>query len=73
MAIAGIPPLSGMISKDEILTALWAKTPIVWAIALFSASSYGYLYVQIIVLNIPWELLEEQKNKNITYTKVQFL
>lgn len=37
LAIAGIPPLSGMISKDEILTSVYAKNPLIWGVALFSA------------------------------------
>ncbi|MBP7172630.1 MAG: NADH-quinone oxidoreductase subunit L [Cloacibacterium sp.] len=38
LAICGVPPLSGMISKDEILVTLYAKNPIIWAMALFSAA-----------------------------------
>lgn len=37
LAISGIPPLSGMISKDEILVVLYAKNPILWVIMLLSA------------------------------------
>jgi NADH-quinone oxidoreductase subunit L len=37
LAICGIPPLSGMVSKDEILTVLWVKSPIIWGLAIFSA------------------------------------
>lgn len=37
LAICGVPPLSGMISKDEILVVLYAKNPMIWALTLFSA------------------------------------
>lgn len=37
LAICGIPPLSGMISKDEILVALYAKNQIVWLGAMLCA------------------------------------
>lgn len=37
LAICGVPPLSGMISKDEILVVLYVKNPMVWALTLFSA------------------------------------
>ncbi|MDO4763318.1 MAG: NADH-quinone oxidoreductase subunit L [Flavobacteriaceae bacterium] len=37
LAICGIPPLSGMISKDEILLMVYAKNPIIWALTLLGA------------------------------------
>jgi len=37
LAIAGIPPLSGFFSKDEILAAAYGKSPILWGAALFVA------------------------------------
>lgn len=38
LAITGIPPFSGMISKDEILTVLFTKNKFVWAGALLTAA-----------------------------------
>lgn len=38
LAITGIPPLSGMVSKDEILTHIYAKSPLLWGLTLFSAA-----------------------------------
>ncbi|SFH78915.1 NADH-quinone oxidoreductase subunit L [Halpernia frigidisoli] len=38
LAISGIPFFSGMISKDEILSATWNKSPIIWFLTLFSAA-----------------------------------
>ncbi len=64
LAIAGIPPLSGMISKDEILTALWAKSPIVWGLTLFSAALTGIYMFRLLFLTFFGEFrgTEEQKH-----------
>lgn len=37
IAIAGIPPLSGFFSKDEILAAAWSVNKIYWAIGVIGA------------------------------------
>jgi NADH-quinone oxidoreductase subunit L len=37
IAIAGIPPFSGFFSKDEILSAAFAKNPVYYAIGVFTA------------------------------------
>ena len=37
IAIAGIPPLSGFFSKDEILAAAYAKNPVFYAVGLFTS------------------------------------
>lgn len=37
-AIAGMPLFSGMISKDEILVAAWAKNPIFWGLLFIIAT-----------------------------------
>ena len=37
IAIAGIPPFSGFFSKDEILSAAYAKNPIYYAVGVFTA------------------------------------
>lgn len=37
IAIAGIPPLSGFFSKDAILLSAYAKSPVMYGIALFAA------------------------------------
>jgi NADH-quinone oxidoreductase subunit L len=37
IAIAGIPPFSGFFSKDEILAAAYAKSPIYYGVGIFTA------------------------------------
>src|SRR5580698_823950 len=37
IAIAGIPPFSGFFSKDEILSAAYGKSPIYYAVGVFTA------------------------------------
>lgn len=64
LAIAGIPPLSGMVSKDEILTALWAKSPIIWSLTLFSAALTGVYMFRLLFLTFfgKFRGTEEQKH-----------
>lgn len=37
LAIAGMPPFSGFFSKDEILAAAFANSPVLWGIAVLGA------------------------------------
>ncbi len=37
LAIAGVPPFAGFWSKDEILLNAWEKSPVLWAVGLFTA------------------------------------
>lgn len=37
LAIAGIPPLAGFFSKDQILASAFGHSPVLWAIMLFGA------------------------------------
>ena len=37
IAISGIPPFSGFFSKDEILTALFEKNPLLWILGVLGA------------------------------------
>lgn len=44
-AIAGMPLFSGMISKDEIMVAAWAKNPVFWVILfLIAAMTAAYMF-----------------------------
>lgn len=64
LAIAGFPPLSGMISKDEILVALWAKSPVIWGLTLFSAALTGIYMFRLLFLTFfgNFRGTEEQKH-----------
>ena len=42
LAIAGIPPFAGFWSKDEILTAAYDKSVILWAVGLLAAGLTAY-------------------------------
>ena len=42
IAIAGIPPFSGFFSKDEILAAAFAKSPIYWALGVVGAAMTAF-------------------------------
>lgn len=50
LAIIGIPPLSGMISKDEILVSIYAKNPIIWFLTLFSAGLTSVYMLRLLFL-----------------------
>ncbi len=44
LAISGFPFLSGMISKDEILTSVYGKNPILWVV-LFAVAAMTAIYM----------------------------
>ena len=42
IAIAGVPPFSGFFSKDEILAAAFAKSPIYWILGVIGAAMTAF-------------------------------
>ncbi len=42
IAIAGVPPFSGFFSKDEILAAAFAKSPIYWVLGMLGAAMTAF-------------------------------
>ena len=42
LAIAGVPPLAGFWSKDDILLAAWDKSVVLWAVGLVTALLTAY-------------------------------
>ncbi|HET9441957.1 MAG TPA: NADH-quinone oxidoreductase subunit L, partial [Acidimicrobiales bacterium] len=42
LAIAGVPPLSGFWSKDEILAGAWGRNPVLWGVGLVTALLTAY-------------------------------
>jgi NADH-quinone oxidoreductase subunit L len=50
LAIAGVPPFAGFWSKDEILLFSLAKSPALYAIALFTALLTGYYMTRQVIM-----------------------
>ena len=50
LAIAGVPPLAGFWSKDEILTFSLAKSPALYAIGLFTALLTAYYMTRQVIM-----------------------
>jgi len=50
VAIAGIPPLSGFFSKDEILTAAFAKNPVYYVVGVFTALLTAYYMFRLFAM-----------------------
>jgi NADH-quinone oxidoreductase subunit L len=50
LAIAGIPPLAGFFSKDEILWKSWGANPILWAIGFATALMTAFYMFRLIYL-----------------------
>lgn len=61
LAISGIPPFSGFFSKDEILTAAFAKNKLIFATALITAGITAF-YMFRLYFGIFW-------NKEVKYDK----
>ncbi len=50
LAIAGIPPLAGFFSKDEILWQAWLYSPVLWAIGFATALMTAFYMFRLIDL-----------------------
>jgi NADH-quinone oxidoreductase subunit L len=50
LAIAGIPPLSGFWTKDEILVHAYQESPAMWALMLFAAFLTAFYMTRLMVL-----------------------
>ena len=50
LAIAGIPPLAGFFSKDEILWKSWVANPILWAIGFATALMTAFYMFRLVYL-----------------------
>ncbi|WP_407403195.1 NADH-quinone oxidoreductase subunit L [Chryseobacterium sp.] len=64
LAISGFPLLSGMISKDEILVAAYAKNPIYWVLLFILAATTATYMFRLYYLTFHGEFrgTEEQKH-----------
>ena len=50
LAIAGIPPLSGFFSKDEILWQVWNKSKILWALGIGAAFMTAFYMFRLLFM-----------------------
>ena len=50
LAIAGVPPLAGFWSKDEILLNAWHKSPALWAVGLVTALLTAYYMTRQVIM-----------------------
>lgn len=66
LAICGVPPLSGMISKDEILVMLYAKNPMIWIMAMISSGLTTAYMFRLLFLTFFGEFRgTKEKEKNL--------
>lgn len=50
LAISGIPPFAGFFSKDEILIHLYAKSPVLWGLALLGSAMTAFYMFRLFFL-----------------------
>jgi NADH-quinone oxidoreductase subunit L len=50
LAISGIPPFAGFFSKDAILAAVYANSPILWGLSVFAAFLTAFYMGRLFVL-----------------------
>ena len=64
IAIAGIPPFSGFFSKDAILLSAFAKNPVLYGIALFTALLTAFYMFRLLVITFSGKFrgTEEQEH-----------
>ncbi|NVO19737.1 MAG: NADH-quinone oxidoreductase subunit L [Bacteroidetes bacterium] len=63
LAIAGIPPLSGFFSKDEILMEVYKSNPVMWAFALAGALLTTFYMFRLLFLVFPGKFRGTQKQE----------
>jgi NADH-quinone oxidoreductase subunit L len=55
LAIAGVPGLSGFFSKDEILAATFAHSPVLWLVGVIGAGFTAFYMTRLLVLTFHGE------------------
>jgi len=66
IAIAGIPPLAGFWSKDEILASVFARNPVLYAVGLFTACVTAiYMFRMIGLTFLGKSRMEEQAASHV--------
>jgi len=64
IAIAGIPPLSGFFSKDEILAHAFAKSPMLWTLGLVAAFFTAFYMFRMLFLTFFGKFRGTQEQAN---------
>ncbi len=64
IAIAGIPPLSGFFSKDEILASAFLKNPVLWGLGVLGAAMTAFYMFRLYAMTFTGAFrgTEEQKH-----------
>jgi NADH-quinone oxidoreductase subunit L len=50
LAISGIPPFAGFFSKDAILAAVYARSPLLWGLSIFAAFLTAFYMGRLFIL-----------------------
>jgi NADH-quinone oxidoreductase subunit L len=61
IAIAGIPPLAGFFSKDEILANAWGHSPLVWILGAIAAGFTAFYMFRLYFMTFQGEYRGHQK------------
>lgn len=64
LAIAGIFPLSGFFSKDEILWQVWNKSKVLWGVGLISAALTAFYMFRLLFLTFFGECRADQETQH---------
>src|SRR5690606_4679690 len=64
IAIAGIPPLSGFFSKDEILAHAFAESPLLWTLGLIAAFFTAFYMFRMLFLTFFGQFRGTQEQAN---------
>jgi NADH-quinone oxidoreductase subunit L len=63
LAIAGIPPLAGFFSKDQILATAWGQSPLLWAVGLVGALMTAFYMFRMLFLTFHGEFRGTETQK----------
>jgi NADH-quinone oxidoreductase subunit L len=64
LAIAGIPPFSGFFSKDAILLSAFAKNPVLYGIALFTAMLTAFYMFRLLFITFSGKFRGTQEQEH---------
>ncbi len=64
LAIAGVPPLAGFFSKDEILWQAWNQNPVLWLVAVVAALLTAFYMFRLLFLTFFGECRANEEVKH---------